>query len=187
MPLIQSAHFILRPLTKEDAIQIFELRSNDEVNKYLDRPKAKDLTDALKFIHRINQGIKNKEWYYWGIVPKDGEEIIGTICIWNIILEKRKAEIGYELLPAFQGKGIMREVLAPVIKFGFENLQMTLLDAFLHPDNLKSISVLENYGFQRDLPAESILDPANKNRQIVIYKLEKKHYKLHSAQKKQPG
>lgn len=173
----------MRSLTKKDAVQIFELRTDDEVNKYLDRPRAENIDDALKFIQRINDGIKNQEWYYWGIAQKDDKKIVGTICIWNIILDKRKAEIGYELLPAFQGKGIMREVLGPVIDFGFESLRMASLDAFLHTNNVKSISVLENFGFKRDLPAESIMEPADKDRKIIIYKLDNPAYKLVPEQK----
>jgi ribosomal-protein-alanine N-acetyltransferase len=41
----------------EDAQEIFALRSSDEINKYLDRPKANTLDDAQSFITKIINGI----------------------------------------------------------------------------------------------------------------------------------
>jgi len=58
-PQLLTKRLLLRQLTLSDADQIFSLRSNDVVNKYLDRPKANSLEDAKTFITTILFAITN--------------------------------------------------------------------------------------------------------------------------------
>lgn len=48
---------------------------------------------------------------------------------YNIDKETAVAEIGYELLPAHQGQGVMYEALQRVIAFGFNTLQLKQIKA----------------------------------------------------------
>src|ERR1700743_3465614 len=100
---------ILRELQSTDAPEIFLLRSNKEVNELIDRVSATSIDDAYKFINMIITNQLNKESFMWVITLKDDPKLIGTIVYWNIVKEKNQAEIGYELLPQYHGKGIMHE------------------------------------------------------------------------------
>ena len=137
----------MRNLTPEDAREIFALRSRDEINNYLDRPKADTLDDALSFITKIINGIAENEAIFWVVTPKGGTKFLGSICLWKISREEAKAEIGYELLPENHGKGIMQEVIPRVIEFGFEEMKLQMIEAELSPRNLKSVRVLEKNNF----------------------------------------
>ena len=138
----------LRNLTPEDAQEIFALRSSDEINKYLDRPKANTLDDALSFISKIIDGIAKNEAIFWVVTPKGGTQFLGSICLWKISRKHAKAEIGYELLPEHHGKGIMQEVIPRVIQFGFEEMTLQTIEAELSPRNLKSVRLLEKNNFK---------------------------------------
>ncbi len=50
-PFLTTENYALRNLLPEDDQEIFALRSSDEINKYLDRPKANTLDDAKDFIN----------------------------------------------------------------------------------------------------------------------------------------
>ena len=147
VPVLITDHLILRQLIPGDEKEIFILRSDATVNKYLDRPKAMSLVDAREFIYKINSS-KKSECFYWAINFKDDNQLLGTICLWKISWENSKAEIGYELLPEHQGKGIMKEVIPVVIKFAFEELKLQTIEAELDPNNLKSVKLLELNGFE---------------------------------------
>ena len=56
-PLLTTDRLILRQLTLEDDNEIFLLRSDSEVNKYLDRPISKTVDDARQFTNKINDSI----------------------------------------------------------------------------------------------------------------------------------
>lgn len=145
----------LRQLTLNDANEIFSLRADDRVNKYIDRPKAQSIDDATAFIDRINQGIANNESLYWAITKKRESNLIGTISLWNFSKEESKAEIGYELIPEHQGKGFMQEALGTAIEYVLGVLKIETIEAWTHSQNLASSKILERNGFKRNHEAES--------------------------------
>src|SRR6267378_759323 len=108
-PILLTERLTLRQLEPADEHEIFAIRTNEKVNRFLKRAIPGTVDEAREFIDRINQGIAKSESIYWGITQKDQPKVIGAICYWNLVKEKRIAEIGFELHPAFQGKGIMRE------------------------------------------------------------------------------
>src|SRR2546423_15669200 len=69
-PFLTTENYTLRNLMPEDAQEIFALRSSDEINKYLDRPKAHTLDDARNFITKIINGIAKNESIFWVVTPK---------------------------------------------------------------------------------------------------------------------
>ena len=146
-PFLTTENYALRNLMPEDAQEIFALRSSDEINKYLDRPKANTLDEARNFITKIINGIAKNESIFWVVTPKDESKLLGTICLWKISKDEAKAEIGYELLPENHGKGIMQEVIPRVLQFGFEEIKLEMIEAELSPRNLKSVRLLEKNNF----------------------------------------
>lgn len=147
---LTTERLLLRQLTATDAQVIFDLRSNDEVNKYLDRPKALHISDAEKHIDRITQAFEKGNSFFWMIDRKDTGEAIGSICIWNINIDEKHGELGYEMLPKHHGKGYMNEAIGPVIDFAFNQLGLEKLFAWTHSQNSASEKLLQKYSFQRD-------------------------------------
>ena len=70
-PILTTEKLKLRRLKLEDDNEIHFLRSDEAVNKYIDRPKTINKIDAEKFIKKINYGIDNNEWIYWAITRKE--------------------------------------------------------------------------------------------------------------------
>jgi ribosomal-protein-alanine N-acetyltransferase len=171
-PVLETERLHLRQLTTEDANEIFILRSDESVNEFIDRPRAKTIDDALQHIEKINSNVKNNESILWAITMKEDSKLIGTICLWNIDKEKEHAETGYELLPQFQGKGFMQEAFLKVLEYGFENLKLKAIEAVLHEKNLRSIKLLEKNNFIRDFDAENKMDKTE-NANLIIYSLKK--------------
>jgi [ribosomal protein S5]-alanine N-acetyltransferase len=165
-PLLTTSRFILRPLTPDDAPYIFVLRTDDSVNQFLDRPKANCIEDVHEFINKITDGISKDESILWAIEFKDTPGLTGTVCLWNISWEDARAEIGYELLPQHQGKGIMQEVIPVVLKYGFEVIGLWLIMAELTMENVRSVRLLEKHGFVRDTAV-------TENEGLAFYRLEK--------------
>ncbi len=146
-PFLVSDRLLLRPLSEMDKESIFFLRSDTSVNEFIDRKKPKNIEDAVKFIRDIKSKVDNGESVYWGISLKDESELIGTICLWNFSSDNNSAEIGYELNPLFHNQGLMSEAISCVIKYGFEQLELTTLEAFTNFKNVRSIRLLEKNGF----------------------------------------
>jgi ribosomal-protein-alanine N-acetyltransferase len=145
-PVLETDRLILRALNNDDAEALLKLRSDEQVNLYLDRPPTKALADAQGFIDKIVKAGA----LYWIISLKNSPGLIGTICLWNFDAEKSMMEMGYELMPEQQGKGIMNEALQAIIRYSFNNLQLRILAAVTHPDNEASAKLLKRNGFVLD-------------------------------------
>ena len=175
-PQLLTKRLLLRQLTLSDADQIFSLRSNDVVNKYLDRPKANSLEDAKTFITTILFAISNHHSIYWAISFLNQPKLIGTICLWNFSEQRDKAEIGYELLPEFQNKGIMQEAFSAVLQFGFEVLKLKMIEAWTVQQNESSIKILKRNYFERNIEMEDKIDRTKDGPDTVIFCLTEKAY-----------
>jgi [ribosomal protein S5]-alanine N-acetyltransferase len=168
-PVLITENLLLRQLSTDDAPEIFALRSNEQVNRYIDRNKAESLDDALTFIDLINKSIANNESIYWVLQLKNDFKVIGTICLWNLSQEDGKAEIGYELLPAFQGKGLMQEAMSGIIEYGFNVMQLQTIEAWTVMQNQASIRTLQNNGFVVDEKAIGKMTEEEKKKGIIVF------------------
>lgn len=172
-PNLTTERLNLRQITVQDMNEFFILKSDERLLKYYDA-KAKTYEEARQFLQKISDGISNNEWIVWGIALKDEDKLIGSICFWNICQEQSKAEIGYELMHNWQGKGIMQEAIKAVIEYGFQSMKLQLIEAFPNPNNAKSINLLERNNFIR---GANFIETDSSNGYIlerVIYSLKNK-------------
>src|SRR5215813_13767725 len=100
---LSSKRLILRKPVLDDAREIFDLRSNEQVNRYLGRQAATSIEDAVTFIEKILAMINSNEGCYWAICLKENPRLVGTICYFDFSSDQTTAETGYELHPSYQG------------------------------------------------------------------------------------
>jgi ribosomal-protein-alanine N-acetyltransferase len=150
-PEIITDRLLLRKIEETDSAVILYLRSDASINQFIERPehsKTKTITQALAHIKKLQTEMENNKSVAWGITLHKEPKIIGTICLWNISEDRKTAEVGYDLNPAFQKKGMMSEALQSVLQYGFGELDLEKVEAFTHIDNENSKKLLEHNGFQ---------------------------------------
>jgi RimJ/RimL family protein N-acetyltransferase len=76
--------------------------------------------------------------------------VIGTVTLFNLNLDNRRAEVGYGLDRDFWRQGYMNEALQALLSFAFNVLNLHRLEADVDPRNVGSIRSLEKLGFQRE-------------------------------------
>ncbi|MEP6616564.1 MAG: GNAT family N-acetyltransferase [Ginsengibacter sp.] len=147
-PEIQTERLLLRRMVIGDAQEVLNLRSNEEVMKYIDRKRAGNVEDALEWIRVIEDALDNNFGITWGMSLRDDpSRLIGSIGFWRIIKEHYRAEVGYMLHPEFWRQGIMKEALQTVIEFGFNQLHFHSIEAHINTGNHASACILTNTGF----------------------------------------
>jgi ribosomal-protein-alanine N-acetyltransferase len=149
-PTLSSDRLVLRETVEEDANEVFFLRSDEQVLQFLDRDPASSVNDAIQWIRMIRQGVSNNEYIAWALSLKDEKKLIGTISFWNVKKEHYRAEIGYALHPAHQGKGLMQEAMIVVLDYGFNVMKLHSVEANVNPNNAASIKLLERNNFVRE-------------------------------------
>jgi len=153
-PILTTERLTIRQLSIDDKQNIFDLRSDTEINKYLNRTPTKTIDDALNFIENINDSIKNNNSIYWVISFKNTNTFVGTICLFDFSNENNSCEIGYELITKFQRQGIMKEAAQAVIDYVFQTLKFKKIAAFTHSENQNSTNLLLKLNFSKSLETD---------------------------------
>jgi ribosomal-protein-alanine N-acetyltransferase len=164
-PILITERLTLRQLVISDAQEIFTLRSDSEINKYLDRQVSNTIEDARNFINKVNENINKNDSLYWAITFSARNILVGTICLFGFSDENGSCEIGYELLTNFQGQGIMKEAAEKVIDYAFNTIKVKKIEAFLHRDNQSSIKLLDKFSFRNSN------EPDKTNPELICYHL----------------
>lgn len=149
-PNLETERLSLRKVVNDDVNEIFYLRSNLEVMKYIPRPIAKNHEDALAHIATIDATIDKNEGINWAITLKNSDKLIGIIGHYRIQPQNYRAEVGYILHPDYHGKGFIPEALKKVIDFGFNEMKLHTIEAVIDPDNSASEKVLQKSGFTKE-------------------------------------
>ena len=149
-PILTTERLVLRQMSNEDANEVFFLRSDDEMLKYVGRAKATSIEEIVKWIEMVNDGLVKNESICWAITLKDEPKLIGNISFWKIDKQHYRAEVGYVLHPDYQKKGIMDEALKTILQYGFQYLKFHSIEANIDPENTASKYLLEHNGFVRE-------------------------------------
>lgn len=147
---LESDRLLLRQITAADVNEIFELRSNKEVMKFVPRPMCITLDDAMGHVNMIQHKIEENEGINWAITLKKDNKLIGYIGHYRIKWEHFRSEIGYMILPRFNGQGIVSEAIRLVVKYGFDEMKMHSIEGVIDPENAASARVLEKNGFVKE-------------------------------------
>lgn len=150
-PQLSTERLVLRRIADSDVDIFFSMRSSETVMKYIDRERSKDISDALQLIKKINNAVDANEGITWAMARTEKpEELIGTIGFHRIINQHYRAEIGYMLHPHHWGKGLMKEAVNRLIRFGFDTMKLHSIEAHINPGNDASAALLESTGFTRE-------------------------------------
>jgi ribosomal-protein-alanine N-acetyltransferase len=147
-PQLITERLILRSIESTDAGLIHKLRSDEVVNQFVGRDNSSTLEKAKEFILKIQNLVSKNEGLYWIIRLKENNDLIGTVCLWNFDPENEIVEIGYEMLPEFQGRGIMSESIKAVTAYTFEEIKAKIITAFPSGDNVNSVAILKKLNFE---------------------------------------
>ena len=171
-PVLNTERLVLRQLVPEYAVELHQLRSDPEINRYLGRPASTGIANAITFIDKIKSLIDAYEGMYWVLtLAGDNNPLIGTICFYNFDKTNATIELGYELMTTYQGKGLMAEAVTRVIQYGFEQMNAQTITAFPSADNERSIALLNKFGFTIDDELQTSLD--NDEEQMLAFSIKR--------------
>jgi ribosomal-protein-alanine N-acetyltransferase len=174
---LETERLLLRRVSKNDLNEIIELRGNPETMKFIPRPLVKTEEDALNHFKMIDEKIEKNEGINWAITVKENPKLIGIIGHYRIQPENHRCEIGYMILPQYNGQGIVTEAIKVVLEYGFEDLNMHSIEAVIDPDNFASERVLQKNGFVKEAHILENEYYDGKFWDTVIYSILKRNFK----------
>lgn len=148
-PQMETDRFILRKTEERDTRDLFELYSEEEVLKYTQLLPFSAEDEAW---HEMNWHLEiftQQIGIRWLIEEKRSGKVIGTCGFLHYLKEYGHTEIGYDLAPSYWRRGIMSEVAAPILAFGFNCMKLNRIEAKVDPANAASIGLLTKLGFKQ--------------------------------------
>lgn len=146
-PEINTSRFLLRKIIASDQIKIFEGLSHPDIIRHYGVSYS-TLESAQAQMDFYNDLLSTDTGTWWAICYKDNPaELIGACGFndWN--KQHHHIEIGYWLLPAHQGKGIMSECIPSITSHAFDHLKVHRIVAVVEDGNDSSTKLLLRLGF----------------------------------------
>ncbi|AHV95476.1 GNAT family N-acetyltransferase [Paenibacillus sabinae] len=149
-PVLTGHRLTLRALRQEDAKALLPCWSYPEAAVWLGIKPLASKAEAEELIRLLLVMEREEESLRWSITLPSGE-VIGS-CGYNSwqLAGAFRGEVGFELSPAFWGRGYMREALTLALGYGFEEMGLNRIEAQCHPANLRSARLLASLGFRRE-------------------------------------
>jgi ribosomal-protein-alanine N-acetyltransferase len=149
MPVIlETERLRLRTFTIADAAFVLALLNTPSWLQYIGDRGIKTLEQAQSYL--ANGPIMSYATQGFGLYLvelKDSDTAIGMCGL----LKRDYLEymdIGYALLPAYEGNGYAIEIVATTMNYAFTELHLMHLTAITNTNNLRSIKILNKLGFQ---------------------------------------
>jgi len=148
-PVLKTERLTLRKLQNSDAEGILELYQDPEVVRWLDWNGAVSLEEARFVLALFEQQTRTARNLRWGLTLTGEEKVIGSVVLMNF-RRQAYADIGYDLSRAYWGRGLMQEALTELLRFCDRDLGLQRIQAYIRPENLASVKLIERLGFVRE-------------------------------------
>jgi RimJ/RimL family protein N-acetyltransferase len=152
IPVLESARLILRPHRLQDFGDYAALWADPVVTRYIGgRPFTTEECWA-RFLRHAGHWLL-LDYGYWVIEEKASGKFAGEIGFADHKRDLQpslagKPEIGWVLAPSVHGQGYATEAARAVIAWGDQHFRETPTACIIHPENLVSIRVAQNCGYQ---------------------------------------
>lgn len=146
MPILETERLLLREFRLDDANFIIELLNEEPFLRYIGDKGVRNLSDAENYL--ATGPIASYATYGFGlyhVAEKSSGKAIG-MCGLLKRGDQPYPDIGYAFLSSQTSNGFAIEAARAVMRFGQDALRLNTIDAFVNPDNVRSIRLLEKLG-----------------------------------------
>lgn len=146
LPELHTQRLTMRKLLVADTDDMYEYACRQDVTKYLTWNPHADRAYTKEYLQYLGGRYAVGMFYDWAIVYDADCKMVGTCGFTSFNCSADSAEVGYVLNPNYWGKGIAREALQRVLRFGFEELGLHRIEARFMEGNDRSRHVMETVG-----------------------------------------
>lgn len=144
---LKTERLILRKLYLKDTKQYYEvIGSSEQVSKYTLWEPHKNIDETENLMRGWVSQYSDNNFYKWAITLRNTGELIGIIHLLRFDEKNNSCEVAYLLGENYWSCGYMTEALKEVIKFSFNELGLSIINADHYSENVASGKVLLKAG-----------------------------------------
>lgn len=145
--MLETERLILRPLDENDVDEIYAMRSDGDVMRFIREPQNRN--ESADWIELVSSRWENEQIGFCAMIEKTSNHFVGWCGIWKL-KETREYEIGYATVKNAWGKGLATEAAIEFLRYAFERLKPEKIVAVAQPKNAASRRVMEKLGMSYD-------------------------------------
>jgi len=149
LPILRGSGFVLRPFRLNDAASLCEAMNDERVARkvtHIPFPYTREHADT--WVHGMSDAFtpaSRRVDFAIAEEDDDGGDIMGSVAFINV--DGHKAQVSYWLTPAQWGRGVVPSALQQLLTFGFDDMKLVRIFAYVYSENKASARVLEKAGF----------------------------------------
>lgn len=148
--ILPTERLLLREMTPQAYHHVFANYTDDQLKPFFGLRNDEELAQK-KSMYNNGMTMFNKSFLYFQLLKKDTDENIGWCGYHTYYTQHARAELGYVLTAENErAKGYMKEALPEIIKYGFTNVKLHRIEAFVGPTNTPSLRLIEQLGFRKE-------------------------------------
>ncbi|TQR46276.1 GNAT family N-acetyltransferase [Paenibacillus popilliae] len=145
---IDGDRVFLSRVTSDDLDFVCELETNTGIWLYEEQVESDKEKVRNKYLEQMNSTSQ-----YDFVITKeaDGKSIpVGLAQIWSYSEHRKSWELGFAIIPEFQGHGYGLEAINLLLDFSFHQLGAHKVVAMCNCHNMKSMNLMEKLGMRRE-------------------------------------
>lgn len=144
--MLETKRLFLRKLKDYDVEEIFKMRSDVEIMRFIREPQTKK-EESRKWIEMISERWDDEKIGFCGVIEKETKRFVGWCGLWRL-KETKEIEVGYAINKDFWGKGYASESAKGCLEYGFNELNLDKIVAVADPENIASQNVMKRIGMK---------------------------------------
>jgi [ribosomal protein S5]-alanine N-acetyltransferase len=147
--VLTTGRLVLRELVDRDWAPVLAYQQKPEYLRYYEWT-SRTAQDVRRFVRMFvdQQREAPRLRFQLAVTLRDTGALIGNCGIRRKALGAPEADIGYEIDPAWWGRGYATEAAGAVMRFGFDQLGLHRISSWCIADNAASARVLEKLGMR---------------------------------------
>ncbi len=146
--IVRTERLLVREMEERDLDSLYVLYAGEGMRTYMDGPSPDREEEREKLISYAAGAYAVRGYGLWLL-----EELGSGNCIGQAGFTWKEGEkypqLGFAVAEPAQGKGYASEACRAILRYGFEELEFTAVEAFAAEGNAASCRVLEKLGFER--------------------------------------
>ncbi|QXP60741.1 GNAT family N-acetyltransferase [Olleya sp. HaHaR_3_96] len=150
--ILQFDDFDITPINTNDAWALCDLMitNSDRFKRFFPGTLKDNLNPTLSqlFVEKKIKQFQKKEEFLFVLKTAQTSKLIGLIYIKAIDWSIKQGEFAYCIDYNYKGQGTISKAITALSNYAFTSLDLKILQIIAHKDNLPSVNVAINNGFQ---------------------------------------
>ncbi len=148
--VLETERLLLKELSPEIIDVLFTSYSDDDIMHHMGLSTKDELETERR---NLKMGLSNYRTTIksFMLFDKKSDKAIGRSGFHNWYREHSRAELGYRMFDdAMKRKGLMTEAVKAIIRYGFEEMKLNRIEAFIGKENVPSLKMIKGLGFTKE-------------------------------------